>query len=193
MPALKPTNHIGEITWLGVVPHRDSREIETLPRTSLELGFAGPLDDVHSGLTRPACVRVAAQYTKGDEIRNTRQVSIVSEEELAIIAEKLGMDHIDPLWLGATIVVKGIADFSHIPPSARLQFESGATLTVDMQNRPCGFVRDTIAAHRPGEGADFVRAASKRRGITAWVEREGSVQIGHKVRLHVPDQRAWAP
>ena len=30
------------------------------------------------------------------------------------------------------------------------------------------------------------------RGLTAWVEREGTFSLGETVRLHVPDQRVWA-
>ena len=40
-------------------------------------------------------------------------------------------------------------------------------------------------------GRAFKAAAKGKRGVTAWVERPGSLRIGHKLRLHVPDQRAW--
>jgi hypothetical protein len=36
-------------------------------------------------------------------------------------------------------------------------------------------------------------AAKGRRGITAWVEREGEWRLGARIRLHVPAQRPWAP
>ena len=193
MPALKPTDFVGKLVWLGVIPSREPKVIEPRVLEEMDLTFAGVAADVHAGLTRPSCVRVAAQYRRGTEIRNTRQVSIVSAEELAQIAERLDMDMIEPGWLGATMMIEGIPDFTHIPPSSRLQFEGGATLTVDMENRPCSFVRDTIASYRPGEGEKFVSAARGRRGITAWVEREGRVQLGESVRLHVPDQRGWKP
>ncbi|SES13487.1 MOSC domain-containing protein [Tranquillimonas rosea] len=193
MAALKPTDLTAHVTWLGRVPHRDAAEIVGEPLEDITLTFAGLDGEHHAGLTRPSCSRVLALYPKrGTEIRNVRQISIVSEEELALIAADLGLDAIDPAWLGATIVLRGLPDFSHLPPSARLQADSGATLTVDMQNRPCQFPARTIEAAHPGHGKRFKSAAEGRRGVTAWVEREGPVQRGDMLRLFVPDQRAWA-
>jgi MOSC domain-containing protein YiiM len=193
MPALRPTDHYGTVTYLGRVPDRDTRAIVTIPMTELHLTFAGTQDEVHAGLTRPSCSRVTSQYAKGTPIRNTRQLSIVSAQELAMIAAKLGLDAIDPAWVGATVVIDGIADFSHIPPSSRLQADSGATVTVDMQNRPCQFPAMTIEAAHPGQGTAFKTAAKGLRGVTGWVEREGVLRVGDRVRLHIPDQRGWAP
>lgn len=193
MPALTPTDHYGTITWLGRVPDRATKAIVTLPLTELTLTFAGSEGEVHAGLTRPSCSRVTSQYPKGTPIRNTRQVSIVSAQELAAIAATLGLDSIDPAWVGATVVIDGIPDFSHLPPSSRLQSDSGATLTIDMQNRPCQYPAMTIEAVHPGQGTGFKSAAKGKRGVTAWVEREGVWRLGDRVRLHVPDQRAWQP
>jgi hypothetical protein len=193
MPALIPTDHHGTITWLGRVPDRAMPEIAGEPLSEMALTFAGMAGEVHGGLTRPSCSRVTAQYRKGTEIRNVRQVSLVSAEELAVIAERLGLEAIDPAWLGASVVIAGLPDFSHLPPSSRLQAESGATLTVDMQNRPCQFPARTIEVARPGHGKGFKAAAKGLRGVTAWVEREGTLGVGMRIRLHIPDQRAWAP
>ncbi|HCB52621.1 MAG TPA: sulfurase, partial [Rhodobacter sp.] len=57
--------------------------------------------------------------------------------------------------VGATMVISGIPDFSHIPPSARLQNERGATIVVDMENRPCMLPAKPIEAQHPGFGARF--------------------------------------
>jgi hypothetical protein len=48
-----------------------------------------------------------------------------------------GIARLDPSWFGASVVLRGIPDFSHIPPSSRLKNDAGTTLTIDMQNRPC--------------------------------------------------------
>ena len=93
--------------------------------------------------------------------------------------------------VGATLVVIGIPDLSHLPPSARLQGEGGATIVVDMQNRPCNLPAREIEAEAPGHGKAFKSAAKGRRGVTAWVERPGVLTLGDRLRLHVPDQRAW--
>ncbi|MEL7125659.1 MAG: MOSC domain-containing protein, partial [Pseudomonadota bacterium] len=121
------------------------------------------------------------------------QLSIVSAEDLAAIAAQIDLSELDPTWLGATIVVAGISDFSHIPPSSRLQSEGGTTLVVDMENRPCHQPGLSIARHHGDKGKGFKAAAKGRRGVTAWVERPGSLRVGDTLRLHVPDQPAWAP
>ncbi|MBT0955945.1 MOSC domain-containing protein [Alphaproteobacteria bacterium KMM 3653] len=192
MPALTPTDHYATVTWLGRVPHRDRPELDTIAEPELALSFAGLGGSVHSGLTRASCSRVLSQYPRGTEIRNTRQLSIISAEEIAEIAAQIGLEEMDPLWMGASIVISGIPDFSHVPPSSRLQAESGATITVDMQNRPCPFPGKTIDQEHPGVGPKFKPAANGRRGVTGWVEREGPLRIGDRLRLHIPDQRAWA-
>jgi len=191
MPALTPTTYTGTIAYLGRVSHRDRPEIDAVALDEMALTFAGLDGEVHAGLTRPSCVRVVSQYPKGTEIRNVRQISIVSAEELAEIAADLELDAIDPAWLGASIVISGLPDFSHLPPSSRLQASSGATVTVDMQNRPCQFPAKTIEAAHPGHGTRFKTVATGKRGVTAWVEREGILRLGDTVTLHVPDQRAW--
>ena len=193
MPALIPTDHYATVTWLGHVPHRDAQEIETIAGDEMPLTFAGLDGEVHAGLTRPSCSRVTQQYPKGTEIKNVRQLSIVSIEEMGEIAQDLSLKALDPAWLGASVVIQGIADFSHIPPSSRLQSEDGVTLTVDMQNRPCHLPAMTIEAAHPGHGKAFKTAAKGKRGVTAWVERQGTLRVGSRLRLHIPDQRGWEP
>lgn len=193
MPALEPTAHYGTVTWLGRVPHRDRQAVEGEAVAGMDLDFAGLEGEVHAGLTRPSCSRVLALYPRGTEIRNARQVSVLCAEELAAIAAAMGLDALDPAWLGASIVLRGLPDFSHLPPSARLQAESGVTLTVDMQNRPCHLPALTIAERAGPAGKLFKQAAVGRRGVTAWVERPGRLSVGESMRLYTPDQRAWAP
>lgn len=191
MPALKPLNLTGQIVWLGHVPDREAALASTA-QDEMALSFAGPAGEDHGGLTRPSCSRVISQYPRGTEIKNTRQLSVVSAEELAHIAEAMGVDTLDPWLVGATMVVSGIPDFSHLPPSSRLQIANGATLTVDMQNRPCHLPAAEIEVPHPGKGRAFKAAAWGLRGVTAWVEREGTARVGDSVTVHVPDQRAWA-
>ncbi len=196
MPALVPTDHVGTIVWLGAVAIPVGRDliIHGEPvATEMPLTFAGYAGESHAGLTRLSCSRVTKQYPKGTEIRNVRQVSLVSAEEMAAVAAEIGLETMDYRWMGASVVIEGIPDFTHVPPSSRLQGEGGCTLVVDMENHPCLQVSKTIEMDRPGHGKAFKAAAKGRRGITAWVEREGVLRLGERVRLHVPAQRAWAP
>lgn len=190
MPALKPTDFYGTITWLGVVSD-STKGIRSEPRQEIEARFAGFDGEAHSGLTRPSCVRMSAQYPEGTEIRNVRQLSVLSAEEMALIAAEIGLERLDPVHLGASLVIEGIPDFTHVPPGARLQGPSGATITIDMENRPCQFPAREIEQDAPGHGKAFKAAAKGRRGVTAWVEREGRFAIGERLRLHVPDQPVW--
>ena len=192
MPALKPTDIIGEVVWIGQVADRDA-SLRSDALTEATLTFAGIPGEAHGGLTRPSCSRVTSQHPKGTEIRNVRQLSIMSEEELAAIAAACGLPRLDPALAGASLVVRGIPDFTHLPPSSRLQLPDGATLVVDMENQPCHLPAKVINADHPGAGDAFKTAAKGKRGVTAWVEREGRVRLGDAVRLHVPDQRAWRP
>ena len=191
MPVLKPTDFIGRIVWLGLVRDR-SAQLEAEAVAELTATFAGPVGEDHSGLTRPSCSRVVAQYPKGTTIRNTRQFTILSVEELAATAAKMGLERLDPALVGATMVIEGIPDLSHLPPSSRLQGPEGATLVVDIQNRSCQLPAKPIEARHAGFGAKYKSAASGRRGLTAWVEREGVFRLNDAIRLHIPDQPIWA-
>ena len=191
MPALKPTEYTGRIAWIGRVADRAS-SLAAEPLSEVAVSYAGIAGEEHAGLTRPSCSRVVAQYPKGTEIRNVRQFSVLSVEELAAIAAKMGVARIDPAWVGASLVVEGIPDFSHVPPSSRLQGPDGVALVVDMENRPCHLPAKVIDAHLPGVGGRFKAAANGRRGVTAWVEREGVLRLGEMLRLHIPDQPVWS-
>jgi len=190
MPALLPTQFYATIVWLGLVENRDAA-LESVAVNEITALFSGPVGESHGGLTRPSDSRVLSQYKRDTPIRNTRQFSIVSAEDLAAIAAKMGVESLDAALVGANMVVQGIPDFTHIPPSGRLQNESGATLTVDMENRPCVLPAKPIEGTHQGFGARFKPAAQGRRGVTAWVEREGVFRVGDRLRLHVPDQPVW--
>ena len=190
MPALAATSHVATVAWLGRVAPGGPLASAAVP--ALDLGFDGPVGEAHGGATRPSCSRVAHLYPRGTPIRNTRQLSVLSAEELAAIAAAMGLADLDPALVGATMVVQGLPDFSHVPPGARLLADSGACIVVDMENRPCTLPAKPIEAAHPGFGARFKAAAKGRRGVTAWVEAEGRLALGDRLRLFVPDQPAWA-
>ncbi len=190
MPALIKTQCSATVTFLGGVTDRESA-LASQSLQEIDAKFDGFIEETHGGLTRLSDVRVRDQYAIGTEIRNTRQFSIVSTEELALIAADMGLTEFDPRWLGASMVLHGIPDFTHIPPSSRLQFSSGATLVADMENRPCVLPAKEVDKDQPGKGKYLKPAAVGRRGVTAWVEREGTIKIGDSAVLHIPDQPAW--
>ncbi|MEP2428149.1 MULTISPECIES: MOSC domain-containing protein [Sulfitobacter] len=190
MPELRTTDYIGRITWLGMVP-QDRKNIRSTPIKKAFASYAGFKGDFHAGLTRPACVRVRNLHAKGTEIRNTRQLSILSAEEMAQIAGAIDLSELDPALLGTSIIIEGIPDFTLIPPGSRLQNAQGTTLVVDIENGPCNLPAREIENEAPGHGKGFKAAAQGKRGVTAWVEREGPLALGDEMRLFVPNQPVW--
>jgi hypothetical protein len=190
LPILKKTNIIGCV--VAVLVNGDGEKDLTSERvdevTATYGGFQG---DSHYGLTRVACVRVRQQYTEGTEIRNTRQVTILSVEEMQQIAETMGIAELPAEWVGANLSLSGIPLLTQLPPSSRLIFANGVSLVVDMENGPCKYPGDIIEQHHPGRGSRFASAAIGRRGITAWVEREGAIRPGESVSVHIPPQRIY--
>jgi MOSC domain-containing protein YiiM len=166
----------------GLEKHRADR---------LTMTFDGVEGDCHGGRTRASDSRMVKQYAKGTEVANTRQVSILSTEELAEVASALGIPALPPEWVGANIVTSGIPDLTLLPPSTRLMFSSGATIIVDLENAPCRYVGDVIEKHHPGVGGRFVAAAKHKRGLVGWVERPGAIAVGDEIVLHVPPRRVW--
>lgn len=192
MPIMTPTDFTARVVYLGIV-HDRKVTLCSDPQDALDLTFEGPVGECHGGHTRPSCSRVKLQYTRGTEIGNARQVSVLSAEELSAVANEMGIDAIRPEWTGANIVLEGLPDFTAIPPSSRLIFEDGPSIVNDMENGPCKFVGEEIERHHPGKGLAFPKVARERRGICGWIERPGILKVGMVARLHVPPRRQWAP
>ncbi len=192
MPILQKTGHTGIITWLGCVPDRDE-SLRAVPVPRVHAVMAGLEGECHGGLTRPSCSRVTMLHPRGTTIRNTRQVTILSAEELDEVAAAMDLPSLDPALVGANIVTRGIPDLTYLPPGSRLQAPSGATLVVDLENRSCHLPIPVIDAEAPGHGRAFKSAANGRRGLTAWVERPGPIALGEPLTLFIPGQRAWNP
>ena len=101
--ALKPTDFTARIIWMGaqVIPVKDL-VITSEPVTEMPLTFAGYARESHGGETRPSCSRVKSQHPRGTTIRNTRQLCLVSAEEMAEVAADLGLTaEWDHAWVGA--------------------------------------------------------------------------------------------
>jgi MOSC domain-containing protein YiiM len=171
-------------------PDRDGG-LEKQAVDRLELSFDGIEGDCHGGRVRASDSRMVTQYARGTPVANTRQVSILSAEELDQIAATLGIPSLPAEWVGANLVTAGIPDLTLLPPATRLHFSSGATLIVDIENAPCRYVGDVIDKHHPGRGARFVASANHKRGVVAWVEREGAIAVNDAIMLHLPPQRLW--
>lgn len=164
----------------------------------LVLNYRGIDGDFHAGLTRASGAR-EPWYTRGTEMRNERQISILSVEELAEIAPGMGLDELKPEWIGANLVLEGIPNLSYLPPRSLLFFDGGVTLRVDGYNAPCRLAGGSIATHvgavGDGENArdtdmalSFKDAAKMKRGLVAWVECEGVIKPGEDFTVRVWEQ-----
>lgn len=185
MPSLPARQLTARVEGTYVV---EGRAVESIPCDPLLLTYAGIVGDRHEGLVRPSGAR-EPWYPRGTPMRNERQVSILGVEELAAIATTLGIERLDPAWIGANLCLSGIPDLTQLPPRSLLLFPSGATLRVDGDNDPCRKSGKAIAAHvdsRPDLEFAFVKAAANRRGLVAWVEREGVIRPGDEVKV-----RTW--
>lgn len=149
----------------------------------------------HYGFTRKAGAR-EPWYKRGMEMRSGRQITIVSQEELAVIANIMGLPKIEPEWIGANIVVTGIPHFSFLPSGTRIHF-ADATVVVEAQNAPCRIAGKAIAQHVAPDAApggldlDFAKKAKGLRGVVASVERAGPIRTGEDIVVKVPPQWLW--
>ena len=152
------------------------------------VSFEGLEGDRHAGLTRLADVRTP-WFPKGTPVRNTRQLSLVSSEELAEVAEAMAVPKVLAAWLGANLELAGVPKLTHLPPGTRLFFPGDAVLAVEGENEPCTGPGRVIEAHYPDReklASRFVKAAWQRRGLVAWVERPGVIRAGDEVRVMLP-------
>ena len=160
------------------------------PCAEIETGFDGIMGDHHAGTSRTAFS--GERETKGTVLRNDRQWSGVSVEELALISERLDLaECLSPATLGANICVEGIVDFSMLPRGTRLKFPSGAALTVEEYNPPCAHMGAQIAkkhitnSGEPLTNNQWLRPASGRRGVVGVVDVPGVIRAGDKVMVEV--------
>ena len=182
---------LGRVEQLLSTVNRDDG-FEKQQRRSLNLLLSGPEGDCHRGETRLSDSRTLQTYKRNTVIRNVRQMTLISVEEMAEVAAALELPEMNASWLGANLVTSGIPDLTLLPPSSRLQFPSGATLVIDTENLPCRQVADVISKTYPEKGSLFVKTATHKRGLTAWVECEGEVNVGDDIKIFIPAQRIYS-
>ncbi len=142
MPAVRRQT-IGRVASLYV------GSVKRAPSTSVNsfmLTFTGIVADVHSGATRAAGPREPA-FRRGTMLANLRQVSLVSVEELEMIASRMGLARLDPAWLAANIAIEGAGPITQLPRGTIIRFPSGASLYVSDLNSPCKAAARTSSAN----------------------------------------------
>ncbi|MER9017985.1 MOSC domain-containing protein [Mesorhizobium sp. M0898] len=178
--------------YLASFDRFDTRAVDTL-----QLGFDGIDGDFHAGTTRRSGGR-EPWYRRGTEMRNERQLSIVAADELAIVAERMGIAEIKPEWIGANLLIDGLPRLSMLPSGTLLFFKGGATVKVDAQNGPCRIAGRSVAenagmADHEAGALLFPKAAKRLRGLVAWVEKPGTIAAGEEISVRVPEQWIYRP
>jgi len=156
--------------------------------------MAGIAGDRHYGFTFPSNGRYQ-MYPRHTEIRNSRQFSIISVEEMAEVAARLGIGQIRPEWLGANLLVSGIPALTLLPPASRMTFPGGVVLVTQGENEPCvnvGRVFKEVLPEQVKHEADFVKAAVRKRGIVAWIEHPGTISPGDDILVEVAGETNYA-
>jgi hypothetical protein len=165
----------------------DPADFATAGVPALELDLGGIPGDRHYGMTARADSRYP-MYPRGTEIRNRRQLSAVSVEEMAVVAQALGVPEVKAEWLGANLLLEGLPDLTLLPAGARLLFPSGAGLICEGENEPCLGPGEKVQEQYPDVprlAPAFVKAAVNRRGIVLSVERAGVIRPGDVAKIEM--------
>lgn len=175
---------------LDSIQFGDNEDLSKESHATAQVEFDGFIGDKHRGASRVAYS--GDREPKGTVLRNDRQWSGVSVEELAEISQKMDLSSIlSPQTLGANICIKGVPDFSFLPRGTRLIFPSGAALIIEEYNPPCSDMGARVAATyttrsgEPLEAKHFLRPAAGRRGVVGMVDVPGELRVGDEVIIEV--------
>lgn len=156
----------------------------------------GVKGDVHYGSTRLLDVRESELrrfgLPKGIQIYNSRQFSAISQEEIQIVAQTMGLANIEYGLLGENLVFSGINNLSDLPTGSLIFFKKGdeirtAVLKVEAQNNPCEIPANNIQEATPDvqPNVPFQTAAYKRRGITGIIYSSGFIKAGDEIEIKI--------
>ena len=161
------------------------KSVKKDPCELVEVSVDGFVGDRHAGPTKKADVRDRG-IPRGTIIRNWRQWSALSAEELWQIALTMGVPNLDAAAFGPNFIVSGITNFTQLPPGTVLLLPE-AELIVEAENDPCTKVGKALQAC---DGAVkphlFVKAAQKKRGLVGVVKTPGVIRCGDSVRVLLP-------
>ncbi|HLC66144.1 MAG TPA: molybdenum cofactor sulfurase [Candidatus Nanoarchaeia archaeon] len=171
----------------------------TKPVTDLAFDLEGAIGDRHHGLSTVSGGRFSTLYARDTTVRNNRQWSAISPEEIQNIAAGLEVSELTPQLLGINLLVEGLGSVSQLPPMTYLIFspEQGdfrpqrpddVTLIVYGEALPCRIAGKALVEpyQRQDLESAFPKAAMGKRGTTGWVEKGGIVQPGHAVYALTP-------
>lgn len=168
------------------ISHKD--DPFSIPTNSVSFSFEGIKGDKHTSLTTLSRTK-HPEFNQKIEVKNTRQISIMSVEELSSISEEIGIPEIKAEWLSTNILVSGIPYLSKLPPGTRFYFSGGLILYNEGQNFPCKTAGNIILQKYPdheGIHQSFIKAALDKRGLIAWVEHPENLSVGSTMMVDLP-------
>ncbi len=159
-----------------------------------KLGFTpeGAVGDHHSGMHTLSTVREEKIVDKGSWVLNTRQVTITSQGETALVAERMEIENIKPEDLISNIHLEGMENLSALPPGTLIQFfdpngnSRQLVLYVTGINDPCLIPRKRISERLEIDATGFEKEAYNHRGLISMVYRPGTIKEGDTARMITP-------
>lgn len=170
--------------YIGISDKTISKE-----QDKLLLDWDGIREDRHYGRIKFAGVREEYMH-KGEEMLNLRQISIVSKEELNVIAENLKIDHIEAEDLGANILIEGIKNFTEIPFGSVMKFKYGTVLLLTGDNFPCILPGKELSKREENHliASQFAKKAMHLRGQTALILKSGIIKRNDNIEIVIPKE-----
>ncbi len=175
----------GKVEGLYITTPQDRYSI---PKQETEFFYEGIKGDKHWGLTAMTPTK-HPKFTGKIELKNTRQITILSVEELRLVADELKIPEVKPEWLSPNILVSGIPYLTQLPPGTRFYFQDGTILYNEGQNFPCHIIAKIMMEQYPEkENIDkrFLKATADRRGLFSWVEYPGKLSTGDSFEIDLP-------
>lgn len=152
-------------------------------RTEIMATLEGILRDQHFGFTRWS-------KSKKSIVRNDRQWTGLSVEEVEIIRQHMNLRELAAEILGPNVVIQGIPDFSQLPRGTTLAFDSGALFVVEEFTDPCArmgaHIAKTYETDQDGQqikGNMFPKVANTLRGLVGVIDRGGIIREGDSVKV----------
>lgn len=187
-----------ELRVRGLYNTGDPDSLLTVPVQEMEVNLQGIVENKKSGFSKDSDSRDRellrdSHYPKHVEVRNWRQWSAVSPEELTDIANNLNVDLVTPEMLGANISLEGITNFTTLPRGTVFRFPSEAMLMVEEENNPCIGPGEEIHKVYPQVKPNlFQKSAIHKRGLVGVVQRAGILKVDDVVNVKVYEPKIYS-
>lgn len=174
----------------------------TKPVEKLEFTTEGIFGDRHFGYEVSSGGRFQTLYQRGSIVRNNRQWSAISTNELEEIGKNLGIEEkLTAELLGINLLIEGIDKLSLLKPMTYIALSQcanfkpkrneDAVLVVYAEAIPCKIAGKALVEPFGDTSLEgrFMRAANFKRGTTGWVEKGGIVMPGYYAHILTPTGR----